>query len=234
MIISLVRTLILYGLIVLFMRLMGKRQLGQLEPSELVVSIMISDLAAVPMQNPGIPLIAGVVPIVTLYCAEMILSILCKKSMSIRKLLCGHPSIIILDGVINQDELKRLRISVTELLEELRLKDVFDISEVSCGYLETNGQLSVLLKPNARNVTVGDMNIPTENKATNYITVIACGKLIKENLYACGRDEKWLEKRLKKEKVRSYRDVFLLIVDDVGNSVLIPKAPDRKPTEKDA
>ncbi len=233
MIITLVRTLILYGLIVLFMRLMGKRQLSQLEPSELVVSIMISDLAAVPMQNPGVPLISGVIPIITLYCVEMLLSILCKKSMAIRKLLCGHPSIIISDGVINQDELKKLRISITELLEELRLKDVFDISEVSLGCLETNGQLSVLLKPEARTVTASDMNIETDGKATSYITVVACGKLIKENLYACGHNEAWLEMILKKEGLSSYRDVFLLIVDDVGNTVLIPKSHDRKPTKKD-
>jgi len=233
MLTTLIRTLILYSLIVFAMRMMGKRQLGELETSELVVAIMISDLAAVPMQDLGIPLLNGVIPIVTLYCAEVLLSVLCKKSLRFRQLLCGKPSIIISDGVINQDELKRLRISVSELLEELRLKDVFDITSVSQAYLETNGQLSVLLKPRARTVTLEDLGISTRDMATDYVAVIACGCLIKENLVAAGRDENWLRKELEKAKVSSHKDVFLLMLDNLGNVILIPKAKDFKPAEKD-
>ena len=233
MITTLIRTLILYGLIVLSMRLMGKRQLGELEASELVVAIMISDLAAVPMQDLGIPLLHGVIPIVTLFCAEMVLSILCKKSLRIRQILCGKPSMIISDGTINQDELKRLRISVSELLEALRLKDVFDLSTVASACLEPNGQLSVLLKPTERPVTVGDLQLPTDGMASDYLTVIACGCLIRENLVASGHNEDWLMKELKKAKLTSHKDVFLLMLDDLGNSLLIPKKPDNKPSCKD-
>ena len=233
MITTLIRTLILYGLIVLAMRLMGKRQLGELEASELVVAIMISDLAAVPMQDLGIPLLQGVIPIITLYCTEMFLSILCKKSLKARQIICGKPSIIISDGVINQDELKRLRVSVSELLEALRLKDVFDLSTVASACLETNGQLSVLLKPSARTVSVSDMNLATEDMASDYLTVIACGCLIRENLNAVGHDETWLANELKKAKLTSHKDVFLLIVDDLDHVILIPKKKDTKPSQKD-
>ena len=230
---TLVRTLILYSLIILSMRLLGKRQIGQLEPTELVISIMISDLAAVPMQNLGIPLVQGIIPIVTLFCMEMLLSILCKKSLKVRHIVCGTPSIIILDGISNQEELNRLRISVTELLEELRLKDVFDITSVSCAYLETNGQLSVLLKPTERTVTIGDMHLPTDTMATQYTTIIAYGHLFRKNLYACNKTEKWLTQQLTKAGLSSCESVYLMVLDNLGNATLIPKAPDTKPSQKD-
>ena len=141
---GLVRTLILYILIIVGIRLMGKRQVGELEPSELVLSLIIADLASVPMQDFGIPLLAGVVPILALLAMTMILSVLTMRSVRFRALLCGRPSIIIREGKVDQREMARNRLTVDELLEELRGQGYTDPSAVKYAILETNGQLSVL------------------------------------------------------------------------------------------
>ena len=138
------RTIILYILIIAGVRLMGKRQVGELEPSELVLSLIIADLASVPMQDYGIPLLTGVVPILTLLSLTMILSVLTMKSVTFRALLCGRPSVVIQNGMVNQREMAKNRLTVDELLEELRIKGYTDISQIKYAILETNGQLSVL------------------------------------------------------------------------------------------
>ena len=143
MITAFVRTIILYFLIVVGMRLMGKRQIGELEPSELVLTMMISDLATVPMQDFGIPLLTGVVPILALLAMTMILSVLTMKSIRFRALLCGRPSVVIRRGEIDQGEMRRNRLTVDELLEELRSQGYTDPQKVEYAILETNGQLSV-------------------------------------------------------------------------------------------
>ena len=138
------RTIILYILITAGVRLMGKRQVGELEPSELVLSLIIADLASVPMQDYGIPLLTGVVPIITLLSLTMILSVLTMKSIRFRALMCGRPSIMVQNGALNQREMSRNRLTVDELLEELRGKGYTDLSQIKYAILETNGQLSVL------------------------------------------------------------------------------------------
>ena len=143
MIISLVRTIILYILIIAALRLTGKRQLGELQPSELVLSIMISDLACVPMANTGIPLLGGVIPMVTIVSMEIILSYIILKSNKARRVITGQPSIIISKGVVNQREMERLRINIDDLMEELRQKSIVSIEEVNYAILETTGKLSV-------------------------------------------------------------------------------------------
>ncbi len=149
MLISFTRTLILYFLVVTALRIMGKRQIGELQPSELVVAIMISDLATIPMGDTDIPLLYGIVPIVTLVCAEVTLSFLCMKSRRIRTVVTGRPAYIINKGIINQKEMKKVRYCLSDLLEELRMMDVFDISKVHTATLETNGQISVVTNDNA-------------------------------------------------------------------------------------
>lgn len=146
MLISLTRTLILYLLVVTSLRVMGKRQIGELQPSELVVAIMISDLATVPMSESAIPLLYGIVPMLTLVFAETLLSYLCMKSHKIRIAVTGKPVYIINNGILNQKEMKKARYSISDLLEELRMLNVFDISTVSCALLETNGKISVVTK----------------------------------------------------------------------------------------
>lgn len=148
MLISLTRTLILYSLVVISLRIMGKRQIGELQPSELVVAIMISDLATVPMSESAIPLLYGIVPIFTLVFSETLLSYLCMKSSKVRLAVTGRPTYIIRNGVIDQKEMRKARYSISDLMEELRMLDIFDISKVSCALLETNGKISVVTKEN--------------------------------------------------------------------------------------
>lgn len=147
MVIAFVRTIILYLFIIAGIRLMGKRQVGELEPSELVLALLIADLAAVPMQDFGIPLLTGIIPIFTLLCITMILSVLTMKSVKFRAIVCGRPSIIVENGKLCQQEMKKNRFTVDELMEELRMKGITDISTIKYAILETNGQISVLPTP---------------------------------------------------------------------------------------
>ena len=157
MLILVVRTLILYIIVIIAMRIMGKRQLGELQPSELVVAIMISDLASVPMQAIDIPLISGILPVMTLIIAEVMMSYLSLKSKRMRKLLSGEASIIIYDGQIDERELARLRFNINDLLEELRLNSCHDVSDVQVAVIETSGKLSIIPKDSARTATTEDL-----------------------------------------------------------------------------
>ena len=152
-----IRTIALYLTVVASIRIMGKRQIGELQPSELVVAIMISDLASVPMQDIKIPLVSGILPVLTLIFAEVIMSYMSLRSRKMRTIISGEPSIVIYDGHINERELKKLRFNINDLLEELRLNNYHDISDVAVAVIETSGKLSVIPKEKARGVTVEDM-----------------------------------------------------------------------------
>lgn len=217
-----IRTIILYVVIIVGIRLMGKRQVGELEPSELVLSLIIADLAAVPMQDYGIPLVTGLIPILALLSLTMILSVLTMKSIPFRALLCGKPSIIIRNGVVDQKEMARNRLTVDELMEELRTKGHTDLSEVQYAVLETNGQLSVLPFPSQRPPTARQLNIQTEEKGLPMV-VISDGKLLEHNLTALGLEEAWLERRLAEHRCPDVEHVFLLLVDQMHNIHFIPK-----------
>lgn len=156
MIITFIRTIILYLLVVLSMRIMGKRTIGELQPNELVIAIMISDLASIPMQSTDAPLLSGIIPILTLIAVEVFLSFTSLKSKKFRRLLCGEPTDIVNNGKVNEKHMKELRFSRTDLLEELRQQGCDDINEVKRAVLETNGQLSVILKEKDRPLTTGD------------------------------------------------------------------------------
>ena len=159
MIIAFLRTIILYLLIIAGIRLMGKRQVGELEPSELVLDLIIADLAAVPMQDFGIPLLSGIIPILTLLSVTMVLSVLTMKSVKFRAIVCGRPSIIVENGRLNQQEMRRNRFTVDELNEELRVQGITDLSTVKYAILETNGRVSVIPYANQRPVTAEQMNL---------------------------------------------------------------------------
>ena len=234
MLTAITRTVILYLVVVLALRLTGKRQVGELQPTELVVAILISELAAVPMQNFGIPLLSGVIPIVTLLCLETILSFVSSKSIRFRNVFSGTTSVLIKNGRIDQQELSRLRISADELLEELRLKNVFDITTVGSAFLETNGQLSVLLKPEFRQVGVAQMNLPTDTLPTEYHTLIVQGRLLSQNLNKCGRDRRWLDAELKAAGLPSVSEVYLMVVDNRGQVLVVPQeSPNGDPAKKE-
>ena len=214
---GLLRTIILYILIIAGVRLMGKRQVGELEPSELVLSLIIADLASVPMQDYGIPLLTGIVPILTLLSVTMILSVLTMKSVRFRALLCGKPSVVVRNGAVDQREMAKNRLTVDELLEELRIQGYTDLSVVKYAILETNGQLSVLPYANQKPPTARDMKVSVEEGGLPRV-VVSDGKLLERNLKALGRDRSWLDRQLTQLGCKDVSKVFLLLVDE-GDAV---------------
>lgn len=216
MIIALVRTIILYLFIIAGIRMLGKRQIGELEPSELVLSLIIADLAAVPMQDFGIPLIIGIIPILTLLATSTILSTLTAKSIRLRSLLCGRPSYIIQNGEILANEMIKNRLTTDELMEELRLLGYVDIRKIKCAILETSGRLSVIPYTKEQAVTAAQMNInPAENGLP--IIVINDGHLLEHNLKERNLDVPWLKRQLKSHGIKNIKDLFLLTVDEKNN-----------------
>ncbi len=212
MLLVIIRTIILYATTVLLLRVMGKRQIGQLQPYELVVIIMISELAAIPMQNTGIPLLSGLIPIFILVAAQVTLSYISLKSERARGVICGTPSIVIENSRIVEDELRRLRLNLNDLLEQLRLKNVSDISDVEYAILETSGQLSVILKSEKRPVEPQDLKISPEYEGLP-ITLIIDGQVIKENLKKVDLDLIWLQNELGKYGIKNVKDVFFASLD---------------------
>ena len=212
MLVFVARTLVIYFVVVVSMRVMGKRQIGEMQPSELVIAIMISDLASVPMQSIDIPLIAGIIPVLTLIVAEIIMSYAGLKSRFLRRIITGEPSIIIYDGHVNEKELRKLRFNINDLQEQLRINNTPNIADVEVAVLETNGQLSVIPKKDARNVTVRDLKIKDAVTERLPCMLISDGTLIKTELKRSGKTEEWLNKELKKRKAL-IKDIFIASYD---------------------
>lgn len=208
------RTLILYFLIMFGLRLMGKRQIGELEPSELVLTMMISDLATVPMQDFGIPLLAGVIPIVTLLALSMLLSQLSLHDLRLRALVCGTPAILIRDGQLQQEAMRKNRYTLDELLEELRGQGIASIEDVKYAVLENSGQLSVLPWTRQQPPTAAQLGLDVEDSVTLPVVLVNDGRVLRKNLTACGKDEQWLLQTLREKKLSSPREVFLLTLDE--------------------
>ena len=214
------RAMILYLVIVVSMRLMGKRQLGELQPSELVVTVLLSNIATLPVENVNIPMIMGVIPIFTLVSLDVILSHLSLKFRPLRKAICGSAKIVISDGKIDQKMLKDLRFSVDDLMQSLRSQQIFDVSQVQLAVVETTGQISVYQKKDAQPVTCRDMKIKGEDSDPPKL-IIDSGKLIGESLSGLGFDRKWLESVLKAQG-RQIKDIFLMTCDGDGKTVVVP------------
>ena len=211
MILSYLRTVVLYLLLLAVIRLMGKRQIGQMEPSEFVVTLLVANLASIPMQDGGIPLFSGVVPILTVLGAELILSVLSMKSLRFRKLLCGKPVILIENGTILQQNLRKTRITLDELTGHLREKNVLDLRSVQYAILETNGNLSVFPFPKDRPASAREAGVQTK-KQYFPITVVSDGKLLRENLKIAKKDTRWVQRVLKEQQAQ-LQDTWLLTVD---------------------
>jgi uncharacterized membrane protein YcaP (DUF421 family) len=207
--------------VVAAVRVMGKRQIGELQPSELVVAILISELAAIPMQETGIPLASGVIPILTLISCEIILSAITVKSNKARKLITGRPSVLILNGRLNQQEMRKLRFTIDDLMEELRLCGFMSIDEVAFAVLETNGKLSVFPTCQNKPVTASMMNVQCPDGGLPF-TLISDGYISAPSLKDAGKDMKWLEKQLYAQKLTPEK-VFLMTVDSLNKTVIIPK-----------
>ena len=213
--VSLVRTLILYIFVVFAVRLMGKRQVGELQPSELVVTILISELAAIPMQDFGTPIVNGIIPILTLVTAEMLLSFIMLKSTRLRFLFTGKPSVLIRAGHPCQKEMGKLRCTIDDLMEELRLLGIRDISEVETAIMETNGKLSIFKKTGLDPATPSEMNIKTEPKQL-LVPLIMDGKLLKDNLPLAGLGQDDIKKALKTEQTELENIFFMYQNSDGG------------------
>ena len=210
------RTIILYLLLMVGLRLLGKRQIGELEPSELVLTLIISDLAAVPMQDFGIPLVNGVFPILILLCLSMILSFVNLKSVRFRSILCGKPAIIIREGRLVQQNMNKTRLTIDELYEQLRSQGITDLKSVKYAILETNGKISVLPYTRESPVTPKILGAQVQDETLLPILLINDGRVMSDNLRASGRDLRGLEQQLRARKLSSPRQVFLLTVDESG------------------
>ena len=200
---------------------MGKRQIGELQTSELVVTLLISDIAAIPMQNTEQSLLSGIVPILILIVCEIIISFLMLKRAGFRRIICGKPIVIISDGKINQSEMHRLRMSTEDLSEELRQQGIFNIEDVGFAIVETNGKLSVLKKPEKDIPTAEELGIKTNDKGLE-VVVISDGEISKYSLKICGLNRDWLFDILKKENTE-LNDVFLMIANRQGEYKIIEK-----------
>lgn len=211
-----IRTVILYFAILVSMRLMGKRQLGELEISEFIVAALIADLAATPLQDIGIPLLNGLVPIVIMFCLEIIIAGLNLKYIGLRKFTYGKPEIIIKNGRIDRDKMRRNRFTVDELMQELRAQGQSDASNVAYGVLETNGQLSIILKSDCQPVTAGQLSVAGQDEGYCHI-IINDGRILDNNLRLLGRDRRWLDNELKRRSISGAEDVYLLTLTDSGS-----------------
>lgn len=222
MVIVVIRTVIVFICIIAAMRLMGKRQLGELELSELVVAVLISDVAAHPLQDIGIPLLNGILPIAVLLSCELLISWLALKSGFFRKMLFGKPSILVERGQIVQREMQKNRFSLDELSEELRKKGITDLETVRYAILETDGTLNVLTYASASPVTPAQLKLQTEERGMP-ITLISDGKAEEENLKLMGKDRDWLIQRLNELGMNRLEQVYLMTVDDLGGIYLQKK-----------
>jgi uncharacterized membrane protein YcaP (DUF421 family) len=194
------------------MRISGKQQIGQLQPYELVVAIMIADLVAIPMQNKGIPLVAGIIPVLTLLISQLVLSYLSMKSLRARVIICGTPTILIEKGKILTSQLQKERYNINDLLEELRVKGYPNIADVEYAILETNGSLSVIPKSDKRPVTPKDLNITPEYEGLP-LPIIIDGRIMHQNMQKAGIDLAWLDEQLKIWNIKSVKEVLFASLD---------------------
>ncbi len=210
------RTLLVYAALIGGLRFTGKRQLGELSTSEFAVTILVSELASVPLQDPAIPLLGGIVPLVTLLAVEVLLSCLCRRSIRFRRLLCGNPCMVIRDGKFDPDMLRLLRLSPEDVLEGLRMAGVALVSDVRCGIIETNGQLSVLPYADKQSLTPSDLGKHPKDAGMARVLIFE-GKIRRGVLRQLGKDEAWLLRTCRARGIHAPEDVFLLTLDDCGN-----------------
>ena len=221
MLLSYIRSIILYLVLIATIRLMGKRQIGQMEASEFVVTMLVANLASIPMQDGGIPLFSGIVPILTVLGVELLLSALCLRSIWLRKVFCGKPVILIENGRILRENLEKTRVTLDELSGHLREKDVLDPRSVQYAILETNGNLSVFPYPKERPATAKEAGIPVKKQHLP-VTIISDGHLLRDNMAFAGKTEDWL-KRVLDARHSNVADTWLLTVDDADHILWYPR-----------
>lgn len=211
-----IRTVILYFSILIAMRIMGKRQLGEMEISEFIVAALIADLAATPLQDIGIPLLNGIIPIITLFSLEILIAGLTLKNAKLRKLAYGNPEIIIKNGKIDEEKMHENRFTLDELMQELRVHGLSDTTKIQYAVLETNGQLNIILMPSEQTVSAAQMCINTKPIGYSHI-IINDGRVLDNNLALLGRDRAWLNAELKRQNIASSHDVYFLTLSETGD-----------------
>ncbi|MBQ6273762.1 MAG: DUF421 domain-containing protein [Oscillospiraceae bacterium] len=222
MAIVLIRTLIIYFSLLLILRLLGKRQLGEMELSEFVVAALIADLAAHPLQDMGIPLLNGLIPILVLFCCEVLIAGCSMKSIRLRGLIFGKPSLLIVRGRILQQEMRKNRFTPDELMQELRAQSVTDPSQIEYAVLETNGKLNVILFPAERPATAAQLGADA-GEGGYPIIVISDGRVLEANLRHLGYDRRWLDRQLRSRGAASPKQVFLMTATAAGRVFFAPK-----------
>ncbi len=214
MLITFFRSIILYVIVLIVMRLMGKREIGQLQPFELAISIMIADLATIPMTEIGIPIFNGIIPILGLLFMHLIISIANLKSTKAREIICGKPRILIYRGKIDEKALKKERFTINELQEKLRGNGVVNLGDVEYAILETSGDVTVIQKPDKRTTIPADFNIMPEYEGIPYDLIID-GKIMEKNLKAIGKNYVWLDKQVKKFGIKP-EEALIVTIDGKG------------------
>lgn len=214
MLITFVRAIVLYVVVLIVMRFMGKREIGQLQPFELAISIMIADLASIPMTDTGIPISNGIIPILGLLVMHLLISVINLKSLKAREIICGKPSILVYRGKIDEKVLKKERFTINELQERLRGKNVINLGDVEYAILETSGEVTVIQKPEKRNTIPEDFNIIPDYEGIPYDLVVD-GNIMEKNLKSIGKDYKWLEKQVEKFHMRP-EDALVVTLDGKG------------------
>ncbi|MDR0738657.1 MAG: DUF421 domain-containing protein [Oscillospiraceae bacterium] len=222
MMISLIRTVILYAFVVLAMRLMGKRQISEMQTSELVITLLIPDIAAIPMQNASTPMVSGLVPIMFLVVLEIFLSFFMFKNSKLRRVVCGKPVIVISDGKIDQQKMKELRMTNADLFEQLRQLDIFSLNDVSWAVVETNGKLSVLKKPDKLEADASMVNFKPQDTGLEMI-IVNRGEISNFSLSVCGLDSKWVFEKIKIENI-DLKDIFMMTANKNKEYTVIKKA----------
>ncbi|MDO5124073.1 MAG: DUF421 domain-containing protein [Eubacteriales bacterium] len=222
MIISVIRSIILYAFVLFAIRIMGKRQLSDMQTSELVITMIIADIASIPMQNNSQSLMSGVIPILMLICAEIFISILMMKFPTFRNFMCGKPEIIIANGKLRQNILRKLRLTTEDLSVLLRQQGVFSISDVQYCIIETNGNISVLMKPEKMNPTMQDLSLTSRDAGIDAV-VISDGELLSNSMALCGVDKKWIETTLNKENLK-VSDVMMMTTNKLKEYSIIRKS----------
>lgn len=222
MLITFIRTIIIYVFVIAVIRLMGKRQIGELEPSELVVTIIISEVAAMPIQDSSQPIATAAVAILLLLIMEITISFTAYKSRNLRKVLYGTPSVLFAKGKIDQEEMERQRFNVNDLMEIIRNNGASSLDEVDYVIVETNGNVSVLLKAQEQPVTAKDLKINKTPIELTYI-IVDNGKISMNNLSRLGFDKKWLYKKLDENSVGKIKDIFCMGANRMGDVFVIKK-----------
>ena len=220
MLATFIRSIIIYIIVLIVMRLMGKREIGQMQPFELAISIMIADLASIPMTDSGIPITNGIISILGLLLMHLVISFLNVKSIKAREIICGKPTILIYRGKIDEKALKKERFTINELEERLRGNNIYNLGDVEYAILETSGQVTVIQKPEKRNTIPEDFNIIPDYEGIPYDLVVD-GKIMEKNLQAIGKNYQWLKKQV--EKFNMKPEEALIVTYDAKGQIFCQK-----------